>query len=62
MSTGLKAGALSLFESVVMGIAGSAPGYTIAVTTAVLLGTAGTLAPGALVIFADADAGNCHCL
>jgi amino acid transporter len=52
MKTELKAGALSLFESVVMGIAGSAPGYTIAVTTAVLLGTAGTLSPGALLIFA----------
>jgi len=48
----LKAGALSFLESVVMGIAGSAPGYTIAVTTAVLLGAAGTLSPGALVIFA----------
>src|SRR5215469_16082260 len=35
-----------------MGIAGSAPGYTIAVTTAVLLGVAGTLSPGALLIFA----------
>jgi len=52
MKTELKAGALSLFESVVMGIAGSAPGYTIAVTTAVLLGTAGPLSPGALLIFA----------
>ena len=35
-----------------MGVAGSAPGYTIAVTTAVLLGVAGTLSPGALIIFA----------
>ena len=52
MKTELRAGALSLFESVVMGIAGSAPGYTIAVTTAVLLGTAGLLSPGALLIFA----------
>src|SRR6185437_6275172 len=52
VKTELKAGALSLFESVVMGIAGSAPGYTIAVTTAVLLGIAGTLSPGALLIFA----------
>lgn len=49
---GLRAGALSFAESLVMGIAGSAPGYTIAVTTAVLLGVAGTLSPGALVIFA----------
>jgi len=51
-STELKAGSLSFIESMVMGVAGSAPGYTIAVTTAVLLATAGTLSPGALVIFA----------
>lgn len=48
----LKANSLSFFESLIMGIAGSAPGYTIAVTTAVLLSTAGPLAPGALIIFA----------
>lgn len=35
-----------------MGVAGSAPAYTIAVTTAALLATAGTLSPGALIIFA----------
>src|SRR6202012_194106 len=52
MSTELKAGSLCFSESVVMGVAGSAPGYTIAVTTAVLLATAGTLSPGALIIFA----------
>jgi amino acid transporter len=52
MNTELKAGSLSFLESMVMGVAGSAPGYTIAVTTAVLLGVAGTLSPGALVIFA----------
>ena len=52
MSSGLKADSLSFFESLVMGVAGSAPGYTIAVTTGVLLATAGRLAPGALVIFA----------
>jgi amino acid transporter len=50
--TELKAGSLSFLESIVMGIAGSAPGYTIAVTTAVLLGIAGVLSPGALLIFA----------
>jgi len=48
----LRAGSLSFVESLVMGIAGSAPGYTIAVTTAVLLGVAGMLSPGALLIFA----------
>lgn len=52
MSARLKANSLSFFESLVMGIAGSAPGYTIAITTAVLLNTAGTLAPAALIIFA----------
>jgi amino acid transporter len=52
MTTALKAGSLSFVESMVMGVAGSAPGYTIAVTTAVLLATAGPLSPGALLIFA----------
>ena len=52
MTSGLKANSLSFFESLVMGVAGSAPGYTIAVTTGVLLATAGTLSPSALVIFA----------
>jgi amino acid transporter len=52
MKTGLKANSLSLFESIVMGVAGSAPGYTIAVTTAVLLGVAKALSAGALLIFA----------
>jgi amino acid transporter len=52
MTAQLKAGALSLLESLVMGVAGSAPGFSIAVALASLLATAGTLAPGALVIFA----------
>ncbi|MGD0142465.1 MAG: APC family permease [Rhizomicrobium sp.] len=52
MHTELKAGSLSFIESVVMGVAGSAPGFTIAVATSQLLGTAGALAPGALLIFA----------
>ncbi len=34
----LKAGSLGLFDSVVMGIAGVAPGYSIAASTAVLVG------------------------
>jgi amino acid transporter len=50
--TELRAGSLSFVESLVMGIAGSAPGYTIAVTTAVLLGAAGRNSPGALLVFA----------
>lgn len=52
MHTELKAGSLSFVESVVMGVAGSAPGYTIAVTTSALLGVATTSSPGALLIFA----------
>ena len=52
MDNQLKAGSLSFVESLVMGVAGSAPGYTIAVTTAALLGVAGALSPGALIIFA----------
>ena len=52
MTARLKAGALSMLESLVMGVAGSAPGFSIAVTLATLLGTAGLLAPGALLIFA----------
>ncbi len=52
MDTQLKANSLSFFESLVMGIAGSAPGYTIAVTTSALLTAAGTLSAGALLIFA----------
>src|SRR5947207_2698963 len=50
--TELRAGSLSFVESVVMGVAGRAPGYTIAVTTAVLLGVAGKYSAGALLIFA----------
>ncbi len=48
----LKANSLSFFENVTMGVAGSAPGFSIAVTLSTLLATAGTLAPSALVIFA----------
>ena len=52
MATKLRANALSLLESLVMGVAGSAPGFSIAVALATLLGAAGILAPGALLIFA----------
>ena len=52
MAAQLKANALSLTESVIMGIGGSAPGFSIAVTTATLLATAGTVSPGALILFA----------
>ena len=52
MATQLRANALSMVEALVMGVAGSAPGFSIAVTLATLLATAGRLAPGALLIFA----------
>ena len=51
MAAQLRADSLSLVESLVMGVAGSAPGFSIAVALASLLATAGALAPGALVIF-----------
>jgi amino acid transporter len=52
MATELKANALSVIEAVVMGVAGSAPGFSIAVALATLMASAGALAPGALLIFA----------
>jgi amino acid transporter len=48
----LKANSLSFFESIIMGIAGSAPGFSIAVAIAGLLASAGTVSPNALLIFA----------
>jgi len=52
MSTELKANSLSFFESIIMGIAGSAPGFSIAVAIATLLGAAGMVSPNALLLFA----------
>lgn len=52
MAAQLRANALSMIESLVMGVAGSAPGFSIAVTLAALIASAGMLAPGALLIFA----------
>lgn len=46
---GLEEGALGLGESVVMGVAGTAPAFSIAATTATLIGTVGTLAPASLL-------------
>jgi amino acid transporter len=48
----LKAESLSFFESIIMGIAGSAPGFSIAVAIAGLLGAAGAVSPNAILIFA----------
>ena len=46
---GLRAGALGLFESVIMGIAGSGPAYSAAASTATLVGAVGVLAPASLL-------------
>jgi len=48
----LKANSLSFFESIIMGVAGSAPGFSIAVAIAGLLAAAGSVSPNALLIFA----------
>jgi amino acid transporter len=52
VSTKLKADSLSFFESIIMGIAGSAPGFSIAVAIAGLLAAAGKVSPNALLLFA----------
>jgi amino acid transporter len=52
MSTELKANSLSFFESIIMGVAGSAPGFSIAVAISGLLAAAGSVSPNAILIFA----------
>src|SRR3954451_20156148 len=46
---GLRQGALGGFDSVVMAVAGNAPGYSIAATTAVLISVVGLSSPAALL-------------
>ncbi|WP_171115071.1 MULTISPECIES: APC family permease [Streptomyces] len=46
---GLQAGVLSTFDTVVMAVAGSAPAYSLAATTAVLFGAVGLAGPAALL-------------
>jgi amino acid transporter len=46
---GLAQNALSLGESVVMGVAGTAPAYSAAATTATLIAAVGVLSPGSLL-------------
>ncbi|MFI5346594.1 MAG: APC family permease [Elusimicrobiota bacterium] len=46
---GLAAGSLGVFESVVMGIAGTAPAFSIAVTTAAIVASVGVLAVGSIL-------------
>lgn len=45
----LEQGALGLGESVVMGVAGTAPAYSVAATTATLVGAVGILSAGSLL-------------
>ena len=52
MSGKLKADSLSFYESIIMGVAGSAPGFSIAVAISGLLATAGFFSPDAVLIFA----------
>jgi hypothetical protein len=46
---GLRANVLGLFDSIVMAVAGSAPAYTIAASTAGLVGAVGLAGPAALL-------------
>ncbi|MFJ3306581.1 APC family permease [Streptomyces sp. NPDC086549] len=46
---GLQANALGMFDTVVMAVAGSAPAYSLAATTAVLVGSVGLASPAALL-------------
>ncbi|MDA8209222.1 MAG: APC family permease, partial [Actinomycetota bacterium] len=46
---GLRRGALGLFESAVMGVAGVAPAYSIAASTATLFGAVALGGPAALL-------------
>jgi amino acid transporter len=47
-NSGLRADALGFAESVIMGIAGSGPAYSVAASTATLVGAVGVLAPASL--------------
>src|SRR5580658_6448932 len=47
--TGLRGNALGMFDSVVMAVAGSAPAYTIAGSTAALIGAVALAGPAALL-------------
>ena len=48
----LDAGALHWFDSIVMAIAGSAPAYSISVSTGVIIGAVGFASPAALSLIA----------
>lgn len=46
---GLESGALGLSESIIMGVAGTAPAFSIAATTAALIAAVGRLSPASLL-------------
>jgi amino acid transporter len=48
-ATGLRTGVLGLFDSIVMAVAGSAPAYTIAASTTLLVAAVGLAGPAALL-------------
>jgi amino acid transporter len=50
MENTLKANSLGTVESVIMGIAGTAPAYSIEITTSTIIGTAGTLSPASILV------------
>lgn len=47
--SGLKSGALHAFDAIIMAFAGSAPAYSLAATTPILIGAAGLFGPAALL-------------
>lgn len=46
----LKANSLGTVESVIMGIAGTAPAYSVEITSSTIIGTAGTLSPASILV------------
>ena len=48
-SKGLAQGALGAFESAIMGIAGTAPAFSVAVTTATIVASVGVLSVGSIL-------------
>jgi amino acid transporter len=49
MSKNLRQNALSVFDTIILAVAGTAPSYSLNATTAVLIGAVGLAAPGALL-------------
>lgn len=50
MESTLNANSLGTVESVIMGIAGTAPAYSIEITSSTIIGTAGTLSPASILV------------